>query len=171
MKTQKGATLVGSLVAITILATTLVSVLELQTSIIRSKFFLQYDNTANLLLSEGLEIVRAIYAKDGTVANGTHHIDYTTSSLPTPSTSNRCSVNITTNTLNNANQCALDISSGAYALSTTGQIFYRFVEITNVNTTAIPPSIPKVTSTVVVRNPKGGNLRVYKATIELYKIN
>lgn len=168
MKTQKGATLVGSLVAITILATTLVSVLELQTSIIRSKFFLQYDNTANLLVAEGLEIVRAIYANNGTVANGTHHIDYTTSSLLTPSTSDGCSVNITTNTLNNADQCALDISSGAYALSDTGQIFYRFVDISNVDAT---PSIPKVTSTVVVKNPKGGNLRVYKATIELYKIN
>lgn len=168
MKTQKGATLVGSLVAITILATTLVSVLELQTSIIRSKFFLQYDNTANLLLSEGLEIVRAIYAKDGTVANGTHHIDYTTSSLPTPPATNRCSVS-TTNTLNNANQCDLDINStGAYVLSTASagnRIFHRFVTITNSTT------IPKVTSTVVVRNPKGGNLRVYQATIELYKIN
>jgi len=170
MKTQKGATLVGSLLAITILATTLVSVLELQTSIIRSKFFLQYDNTANLLVAEGLEIVRAIYANNGTVANGTYHIDYTTSSLPTL-TSNRCSVNITTNTLNNANQCDIDINStGAYALSTAtegNRIFHRFVNIETSST----PTIPKVTSIVVVRNPKGGNLRVYKATIELYKIN
>ncbi|NBP56366.1 hypothetical protein EBU71_07510 [bacterium] len=170
MQTQKGATLVGSLLAITILATTLVSVLELQTSIIRSKFFLQYDNTANLLVAEGLEIVRAIYANNGTVANGTHHIDYNTLSLPS-FTINRCSVNSTTNTLNNANQCDIDINStGAYALSTAGtgnRVFHRFVEIDNVGTTAIP----KVTSTVVVRNPKGGNLRVYQATIELYKIN
>lgn len=168
MKTQKGATLVGSLVSITILATTLVSVLNLQTSIIRAKFFLQYDNTANLLVAEGLEIVRAVYNKNGAVENGTHHIDYTTSSLPTPPTTNRCSVS-TTNTLNNANQCDLDINStGAYAISTasTGnRVFHRFITITNSDT------IPKVTSTVVVRNPKGGVLRVYKATIELYKID
>jgi hypothetical protein len=168
MKTQKGATLVGSLVAITILATTLVSVLNLQTSIIRAKFFLQYDNTANLLVTEGLEIVRAIYAKDGAVANGTHHIDYTTSSLPTPPATNRCSVS-TTNIFNNANQCDLDINStGAYTLSTasTGnRIFYRFITITDSDTT------PLVTSTVIVRNPKGGDLRVYKATIKLYKID
>lgn len=184
MKTQKGATLVGSLVAITILATTLVSVLNLQTSIIRAKFFLQYDNTANLLVTEGLEIVRAIYAKDGAVANGTHHIDYTTSSLPTPPATNRCSVS-TTNTLNNANQCDMDLATpqqsygnnnfNGYVIcqasgdcvSSTKRIFYRFVTIEPSST----PTVPKVTSTVVVRNPKGGNLRVYKATIELYKIN
>jgi Tfp pilus assembly protein PilV len=169
MKTQKGATLVGSLVAITILATTLVAVLNLQASIIRAKFFLQYDNTANLLVAEGLEIVRAIYAKDGAVSNGTHHIDYNTQYLPTPPTSDRCSFNDINYTLNNANQCDLDINStGAYALSTAGtgnRIFHRFITITNSD------KIPQVTSTVVVKNPKGGNLRVYKATIELYRID
>jgi len=165
MKTKKGATLVGSLLAITILATTLVAVLELQTSIIRSKFFLQYDNTANLLVAEGLEIVRAIYAKDGTVANEKYQVDYITNTLNNVSTCTDTSID---------NSCDLDINStGAYVLSATAgnRIFHRFVEITNVNTTAIPPSIPTVTSTVVVRNPKGGNLRVYQATIELYKIN
>jgi hypothetical protein len=169
MKTQKGATLVGSLIAITILSTTLVAVLNLQASIIRSKFFLQYDNTANLLVAEGLEIVRAIYADTGTVVSGTHHIDHNTSSLLSSVTTNRCSVN--SNTLNNANQCDLDIlnsgpSQGFYVLSTAtpgNRIFHRFITIdSNAN--------PKVTSTVVVRNPKGGNLRVYKATIQLYKI-
>jgi Tfp pilus assembly protein PilV len=166
MKNKKGATLIGSLIAITILATTLVSVLELQSSIIRSKFFLQYDNTANLLVAEGLEIVRAIYANNGTVPNGKYQVDYTTDTLNNVSTCTDTSIN---------NSCDLDINStGAYELSTAtpgNRIFHRFVEITNVNTTAIPPSIPKVTSTVVVRNPKGGNLRVYKATIELYKID
>lgn len=162
MKTQKGATLVGSLVAITILATTFVSVLELQTSIIRSKFFLQYDNTANLLVAEGLEIVRAIYDKSSTLSDNTYQIDYATSTLTTSNTST-----CTDSSINNS--CDIDIiPTGVYALSTaaTGnRIFHRFVTINNSS------AIPKVTSTVVVRNPKGGNLRVYKATIELYKIN
>ncbi len=168
MKTQKGATLVGSLVSITILATTLVSVLNLQTSIIRAKFFLQYDNTANLLVAEGLEIVRAIYATDGAVANGKYQVDYTTYIFNTTNESTCTDTSI-------GNSCDLDINStGAYELSTAGtgnRVFHRFVEITNVDPTASPPTIPKVTSTVVVRNPKGGALRVYKATIELYKID
>lgn len=172
MKTQKGATLVGSLVAITILATTLVSVLNLQASIIRAKFFLQYDNTANLLVVEGLEIVRAVYNKNGTVANGKFYVDYKTTTLnaadvDSASPDDQC------NDLNPRNRCGLKIDTdGAYALEQTGsKIFHRFVEISNVDTTAIPSSIPKVTSTVVVENPKRGALRVYKATIELYKIN
>jgi len=162
MKTQKGATLVGSLVAITILATTLVAVLNLQVSIIRSKFFLQYDNTANLLVVEGLEIVRAIYDTSTTLSDNTYQIDYDTSALTTSNIST-----CTDSSINNS--CDIDIiSTGAYVLSTaaTGnRIFHRFVTINNSSV------IPKVTSTVVVRNPKGGNLRVYKATIELYTIN
>jgi Tfp pilus assembly protein PilV len=164
MKTKKGATLVGSLVAITILATTLISVLELQASIIRSKFFLQYDNTANLLVAEGLEIVRAIYANSGTVSNGNYQLDYNTVSL-TPMSNPLC----TTTTINN--NCDLDVPTGSsgYRISISSaagnKVFYRFVEITSAST------IPKVTSTVIVRNPKGGNLRVYKATTELYRIN
>jgi Tfp pilus assembly protein PilV len=168
MKTQKGATLVGSLIAITILSTTLVAVLNLQASIIRSKFFLQYDNTANLLVAEGLEIVRAIYdiRTDSNFPNQAsevnYQVDYTTYILDNDNESTCTDTSI-------GNSCDMDINStGAYALSTAGtgnRIFHRFITITNSDT------IPKVTSTVVVRNPKGGALRVYKATIELYKID
>lgn len=160
MKTQKGATLVGSLLAITILATTFVSVLELQTSIIRSKFFLQYDNTANLLVSEGVEIIRSIHEQDVALSNGKYRVDHTTVNL------NNANTNCIDNSPNTGCALAINSTTGAYTLSSTGnQIFHRFVTITNSNDT------PKVTSTVVVRNPKGGSLRVYKATIELYKIN
>ncbi|GEM_PF-752469 len=176
MKTKKGATLVGSLVAITILTTTFVSVLELQTNIIRSKLFLQYDNTANLLMAEGLEIVRSIYAKDGTVTNGKYQVDYKTSIF-----SNGITSSCTDSEINLS--CDMDLAtpgesygyvtcrSSSDCIPRTNRIFYRFVEITNVNVSSTPPSTPKVTSTVVVRNPKGGVLRVYKATIELYKID
>lgn len=166
MKTQKGATLVGSLVAITILSTTLVSILNLQTSIIRSKFFLQYDNTANLLVAEGLEIVRSIYniRTNSNFPNQAqevkYQVDYTTSTLNNVSNCTDTSIN---------NSCDMDINStGAYAISTasTGnRIFYRFITIKDSDTT------PLVTSTVIVRNPKDGSLRVYKATIKLYKID
>jgi Tfp pilus assembly protein PilV len=161
MKTKKGATLVGSLVAVTILATTLVAVLNLQVSIIRAKFFLQYDNTANLLVAEGLEIVRAIYANEETLSNDKYEVDYNTTSLilTLPSTCSALSVN---------NTCDLDTptATSGYTISSTSgnKIFYRFVEITNVGV----DTIPKVTSTVIVKNPKGGDSRVYRATIELY---
>lgn len=167
MKTKKGATLVGSLVAVTILATTLVAVLNLQVSIIRAKFFLQYDNTANLLVSEGLEIVRAIYANGGNIPTGNnkYEISYGINNINNESNCTESSVNET---------CDLDIPTGAsgYRISTdttnNGKIFHRFVTINNPDPIT---TIPKVTSTVVVRNPKGGSLRVYKATIELYRIN
>lgn len=146
MKTKKGATLVGSLVAITILSITLVAALDLQASIIRAKFFLQYDNTANLLVSQGLEIVRAIYDKDGSVPNGQYFVGTNSTNLTSTSTCTDSNLNNTCN------------------IGSTG-VFYRFVSITNSAT------IPKVTSTVVVKNPKGGSLRVYKATIELYSLN
>jgi hypothetical protein len=167
MKTKKGATLVGSLVAVTILATTLVSVLNLQVSIIRAKFFLQYDNTANLLVAEGLEIVRAIYANGGNIPTGNnkYEISYGINNINNESNCTESSVNET---------CDLDIPTGAsgYRISTdttnNGKIFHRFVTINNPDPIT---TIPKVTSTVIVRNPKGGILRVYKATIELYRIN
>ena len=152
MKTKKGATLVGSLVAITILSITLVAALDLQASIIRSKFFLQYDNTANLLVAQGLEIVRAI-DKNGSVPIGNYTYFVETNSTTLPPTSNST---CTDSNLNNT----CDLGS-------TG-VFYRFVTINNLNPTTDPP---KVTSTVVVKNPKGGSERVYKATIKLYKIN
>lgn len=189
MKTQKGATLVGSLIAITILSTAFVSLLNLQSSIIKTRFFLKNDNTANLLATEGIEIVRGIYNSTDTIlSNGTYQVDYTTSSLSNNNTSSCVIVTSRSTTSNsvvgvgsqtfntssnisivNPDQCDLDISSiGAYTLSsasTGNRIFHRFIKISN------SASIPKITSTVVVRNPRGGNLRSYTVTAELYKIN
>ena len=162
MKVRKGATLVGSLVAITILSTTLISVLELQASIIRAKFFLKDDNTANLLVAEGLEIVRAIYANGGTVSNGKYQVDYNSVDLTKVSTCTASGAGLNPS-------CHLDEPSGVqgYKISNTNdnKIFHRFVEINNSNT------IPKVTSNVIVCNFRINACRVYKATIELYKIN
>jgi Tfp pilus assembly protein PilV len=168
MKTKKGATLVGSLVAVTILATTLVSVLNLQVSIIRAKFFLQYDNTANLLVAEGLEIVRAIYANGGNIPTGNnkYKVDYNTTSL-TEISSCLAAAGVGLNP-----SCHLDEPSGGegYKISNTrsNKIFHRFVEIDNPDPTTIPP---KITSNVIVCNFRIGRCRDYKATIELYKIN
>ena len=163
--TRKGSTLVGSLIAITILSTTFVLVMNLQASILKAKFFMQYDNTANLLASEGVEIVRAIYNQpNASLADGTYQVDHTTTTLD-----NNNKSTCTDSSINNSCDLELTDTTGTsyYKLSnTTGnKEFNRFVTITIVN------AIPKVTSTVVVRNPRGGNLRVYKTTIELYRIN
>ena len=159
MKTKKGATLLGSLFAITILSTTLVSALNLQASIIRAKFFLQYDNTANLLVAEGLEIVRFLHAASSInlTTDEVYAVDYKTSVLPT---------DITTCSDVDANStCALAIPAGAsgYELTTATapSIFYRFVNIAQ-------GSNPTVTSTVIVRNPQNGSTRTYKAVMKLY---
>jgi Tfp pilus assembly protein PilV len=160
MQTKNGATLVGSLVAITILSITLVAVLNLQASIIRARFFLQHDNTANLLVAEGLEIVRAIHADDSakltTAGNKKYKLEFSTTTLTLPSTM--------TCTVDNINSdCALNLEA------TPDGIFYRFVEI-NTTATIIDGNtnyIHKVTSTVIVKSPRGSD-KVYKATIKLY---
>ncbi len=170
MKTRKGATLVGSLVAITILTTSFIAMLDLQLNIMRAKFFLQHDNTANLLVSEGLEIVRTIYANGTVLPTGinTYQVDTTTASLTSTSTCTDDNVN----DIINGSTCDLDepTAGSIYKMSadTSNKIFYRFVEVDNSTTIG---GIPKVTSTVVVRNPRGEALRVYKATIELYRID
>jgi len=170
MKTQKGATLVGSLVSITILATTLVSVLNLQTSIIRAKFFLQYDNTANLLVAEGLEIVRAIYANNGTVSDGKYRVDYNTTSLSLSSTCRDFVLGQNPGIgLNPSCHLYEPVGDEGYTVRIspewTSKEFHRFVSITNSST------VPKVTSNVIVCNFRINACREYVATIELYKIN
>ena len=161
MKTKKGATLVGSLIAITILSTTLVSALNLQASISKAKFFLQYDNTANLLVAEGLEIVRFLHAASP-IKNpsrpAVYAVDHDTSSLATAANTD-CTDSATNST------CALAIptSDKNFILSTTidKPIFYRFIQIA-------PGENPTVTSTVIVRNPQNNSTRTYKAVMKLY---
>lgn len=161
MKTKKGATLVGSLIAITILTSTLVVTLNLQVRVVRAKFFLQYDNTANLLMSEGLEIVRAIYNTNNSLPNGKYELDFNSTSLISVSTCTESSPNSTCDLLNPNNLRGYRMNLA----DTTTREFYRFVNISNTTT------VPTVTSTVVVKNPRGGALKVYKATIKLYKID
>ena len=156
MKTKKGATLVGSLIAITILSTTLVSALNLQASISKAKFFLQYDNTANLLVAEGLEIVRFLHAAspiNNLPAASVYAVDHETPSLTTAT----CRDDDANST------CGLAIPDGAsgYKLTTAQSIFYRFINIEQ------GPN-PTVTSTVIVRNPQNNSTRTYKAVMKLY---
>lgn len=161
MKFYKGVTLVGSLVAITILTISLVSIFNLQVSIIKGKDSLKNNNTANLLASEGIEIVRAIFIKKGSILTvGTYQVDYTSTDLSETSRS-QCtdnSIGIT---------CDLDLptSSNGYQLSNTNsnKIFYRFITIE-----VIGSSTKRVTSTVIVKNPRGGPSKVYKAYADLY---
>ena len=159
MKTKKGATLVGSLFAITILSTTLVSALNLQASISKAKFFLQYDNTANLLVAEGLEIVRFLEDSAASPIDLTQDqlyvVDYETDALPAPITDTTPCVA--------DNTCGLAIPDGAsgYKLTTAQSIFYRFINIEQ------GPN-PTVTSTVIVRNPQNNSTRTYKAVMKLY---
>jgi hypothetical protein len=160
MKTIKGATLVGSLIAISILITTAISTLNLQAGIIKAKFFLKYDNTANLLASEGVEIVRAKYVNDKTsVVAGTYAMDYNVSNSTTCANS---SVNAS---------CALSLDSSGYTVNTNGRTFYRFIEIL-INTEKIngfDSQIVTINSTVIVKNLRG-NAKQYKVSTKLYEL-
>lgn len=157
MKTKKGATLVGSLIAITILSTAFVSLLNLQSSIIKTRFFLKNDNTANLLTSEGVEIIRALYNNGDDLSTGSYAVDYNTTKSSIATTG--CSI------INIIDTCALILDDNlGYKLDTKGKTFYRFIDIN------VDGNITKVKSTVIVKNPRGPE-RVYQAISELYKIN
>ena len=160
MKDKKGATLVGSLIAVTILVTTFVSALNLQAGIIRAKFFLEYNNTANLLAAEGLEIVRAKYITDKkSISNGVYSMDYNTSQTSTCTDS---SVN---------SSCALSLGSSGYTLNASGNTFYRFIviSITTEKIDAFDKQTVTINSTVIVKNPRG-NTKQYKVTTKLYEL-
>lgn len=161
MKTKKGATLVGSLIAITILVITFVSALNLQAGIIKAKFFLKYDNTANLLASEGVEIVRAKYITDKkSIAKGIYAMDY-----------NNASNSSTCDDSSQNSSCALYLSSSGYTLNTSGDTFYRFIEVDIAleNIDGINRQIVTIKSTVIVKNIRG-NTKQYKVDAKLYEL-
>lgn len=166
MKVYQGATLVGSLIAITILTITMISTLELQASIIKAKFFLQYDNTASLLASEGLEIVRAASIDtafvDGLVDGTTYTYAVAVGAdlILSPSL-------CTENDL--VPDCALVLNedAGRYILSTSasGTVLYRFVNIEKTGDKI------EVTSTVVVKNPRfSSTTRKYVVGMNLFDL-
>jgi len=171
---RKGATLVGALVAISILLITFIPLLNLQVGIIKAKFDKQYDNTANLLMPEGLEIVRAIYQSNlndttpGAVwnaglADGKYVVDYKTNIQNGLSLTSTCS----TTTWNNTCSLIQDGNNG-YILGTAGTIFYRYITVQSdtVNLDRI-----KVKSTVIVRNLNLNKTKIYSADMELFDIN
>ncbi|MEY3471156.1 MAG: hypothetical protein RLZZ223_506 [Candidatus Parcubacteria bacterium] len=159
MKTYKGATLVGSLIAITILTITIVPLLNLQATIARARFFLQYDNTANLLSTEGIEIVRAIAEDDpNSLPLGTYFVDYKTKNIDSTS-------DCDTGNLNQS--CALSATNDiGYVKGDRNDVFYRFVKIEKPSSDRV-----QVTSTVVVKNPRSTQNRVYSTFTELFKLN
>lgn len=169
---RKGATLVGAIVAIFVLSITFVSLLNLQVGIIKAKYNKQYDNTANLLMTEGLEIIRAIYQSNindtGTwnegLAEGTYSVDYKTTNIK-----NGVSLvsNCSTTTLNNS--CSLIQNIGEGYILGTGTIFYRYITIQPDSNT--PPNRIKVKSTVIVRNLNLNKTKIYSADMELFDIN
>lgn len=168
---KKGATLVGALVAISVLSITFVALLNLQVGIIKAKFNKQYDNTANLLMSEGLEIVRAIYQSNlndttpgatwnAGLATGTYAVDYKTTNIKNGLTvSSGCAA-----TLNNSCSLIQNLGEG-YTLGTgTINILYRYITIVK------SPDKITVTSTVIVRNIRLGTSKTYTADMELFDI-
>ena len=171
MKTKKGATLVGSLFAITILSTTLVSALNLQASISKAKFFLQYDNTANLLVAEGLEIVRFLHAASpikNPSSDAVYAVDHETSILPTTANTDctdadaNSTCDLAIPTLDNPTLDNPTLDKNFILSTTTAQsIFYRFIKIESGEN-------PTVTSTVIVINPQNNSTRTYKAVMKLY---
>lgn len=164
---KRGATLVGAIVATMILSISFIALLDLQVGIIKAKYNSQYDNTANLLMSEGLEIVRAIYESNlndtGTwnagLADGIYRVDYKADiqaglSNPAPIVSN----------FDPDSSYALTLqASGGYQLNSASNILYRYITVLN-DTDKIT-----VTSTVIVNNPRLNNkTKIYSANMELF---
>jgi hypothetical protein len=180
---RKGATLVGALVAISILSITFIPLLNLQVGIIKAKYNKQYDNTANLLMTEGLEIIRAIYQSNlndttsGAVwnaglADGKYVVDYKTNISAGLSASLSTTCDALTNpiapTLHNTCSLIQDGNNG-YILGAAGTIFYRYITIQPDSNT--PPNRIKVKSTVIVRNLNLNKTKIYSADMELFDIN
>lgn len=182
MKIYKGSTLVGALLAIFILSTTLVAILNLQVSIIQADFFRKYDNTANLLVSEGLELVRAVYANNAEdtssapwnegLQDGRYAIDYGTINvmngnqlLSTQSIGNACD---TTTPPTISSSCALMNTGTGYRINPVGNTIYRYVDISGSTSSS---SEIQVKSVVMVRNPRLNTTRVYSADMTLFNVN
>lgn len=177
---KKGATLVGSLVSISILSIAFVVFLNLQASIIKAKYNKQYDNTANLLMSEGLEIARAIYQSNlndttsdavwnSGLANGKYVVDYNiniSTGLSASTMSTTCDAYTTTPILNDT--CALIQNSGNGYTKGSGNIFYRYITVQD---DTINPDRIKVKSTVIIQNLNLKTTKIYSADMELFDIN
>ena len=125
MKNKKGATLVGSIVSILILSISFSILLGLQASIIKAKFFLQNNNTANLLTTEGLEIVRAMYSTDDTIFNNLSsnvkykfEVDYTSTNIPILS-------NVSCTEFIVDNSCDLELPIGANGYKISNKWFFE----------------------------------------------
>jgi hypothetical protein len=160
---KRGATLVGAIVATMILSISFIAILDLQAGIIKAQSNNQYDNTANLLMSEGLEIVRAIYQSNlndtGTwnkgLADGTYAVDYKTTNIK-----NGLTVTSTCNTgLNNS--CSLVQNPVEGYILGNGNLLYRYITVLNATDKIT------VTSTVIVNNPRL-NTKIYSANIEIF---
>lgn len=172
MKKYKGVSIVGTLVAISIMTIVFIPIFDLQASIIKSRFFLQYDATAVFLSSEGLEITKSIFSK-GSGANDPNNwlnkfqqgrysvsFDNNRRNLTAAGYATTCTINNLNNT------CALSLDNGSYIdrpVQSGPQIFYRFVDLKNSNTGKI-----NVTSTVVVVNARYNSKRVYQTFSELF---
>ena len=163
---KRGATLVGAIVATMILSISFIALLDLQAGIIKAKYNSQYDNTANLLMSEGLEIVRAIYESNlndtGTwnagLLDGTYAVDSKTDIKGGLSTTSNCNVS----TLNNSCSLTQDSVNG-FTLNPSGNILYRYITVLNATDKIT------VTSTVIVNNPRLNNkTKIYSANMELF---
>lgn len=179
MKIYKGSTLVGALLAVFILSSTFVAVLNLQVGIIRANFFRQYDNTANLLVSEGLELVRAVYtnnAEDTTatswnegIGNGRYAIDrnmniWNGNELTTSSIGPAC--DSTTVPPTTSSSCSLRNNGSGYVRDISGNIFYRYIDISGSSSSSV-----QVKSVVMVRDARLNITRVYSADMTLFNVN
>lgn len=180
MKKYKGSTLVGSLIAIAILSIALIPLLNLQIGIDQLKYDKKYDNTANLLMSEGLEIVRAMYdynlktpglGRDWStniITAGNYAVDYNSniaSGLTNPLGATEC---FDKDSVNNACDLKINGSNGYQLNNGSESQIYRFITITP-TPTANPTQI-RVKSTVIVKNTKSNTSQTYSAEMILYQM-
>jgi hypothetical protein len=168
---KKGATLVGALVAISILLITFIPLLNLQVGIIKAKYNKQYDNTANLMVSEGLEVVRAIYQSNlNETATGAEwntglapgkYVGIYLTNIREGLTEN----DISTCNAENIASPTLDDSCALEKIGTT-TLIYGYITINPTNSDRI-----KVKSTVIVKNLNLSTTKIYSADMELFNIN
>lgn len=175
MKTHKGLTLVGSIVAVAILGTSLAAFINYQAFLTRANIQKKYATVGAFLASEGVEVARGIRdsnykeIRSGTtldwnagLADGTYTFDAETMDLTTGfATPANCPTN-----------CQLGQgSSGQYVLGgdPVGATITRYVEISSATAPlGVPGQVDEINVRSVILVQDRGYQAQYESTTILY---
>lgn len=153
---NKGFTLVETLVAISILTTTIVTMMSLLGAGISNTNYVKQKMIATYLAQEGIEYVRnmrdtaVLYSSNGWNNNFKNQLNQCNESKG-------CGFDSITLPMvcNNPHDCDLYLSNGSYNLSTSGGIDSGFVRKIWMVTAGLGPDEVKVTSSVNWNTPSG----------------